>query len=431
MTMSKHPYASHDTPGATPRPNIAAAVFREIFYIVASIAILGLLTGALSVVMGQVSAMTPFTALLFLFIVAMVVRALRRRQSLLAVNYIEQAVRQNLPIPLMLAAAERTEAGSLAWRLARLRTEIEHGTTVSAALASSMPGTPARTLGLIESGERLGRLAPVLGRLVRRQPVIPDDRDPAHSIYLRWYPLVMLTTLALAGMTISVFVIPKFKDIFRDFNIPLPRVTLLVTDSFNSVIPFLAVVMAIIFALVCGRTLAGIFPPSGPPFSLWKWLGDRVAWATPVWRGVTRNRGLADVCYVVADALEVGQPADRALFEAAEACTNLVLRRRVLAWAQYATSGVPLADAARQARVPALVSNLLRTAHGEDGARDVFLFLARYFDSRHSAAAALVQGAAVPLMVGVFGTIVAAIALAMFMPMIKLIQNLPVPGRLL
>ena len=48
MTMSKHPYASHDTPRAAPQPNIAAAVFREIFWIVASIAILGLPTGAVS-----------------------------------------------------------------------------------------------------------------------------------------------------------------------------------------------------------------------------------------------------------------------------------------------------------------------------------------------------------------------------------------------
>jgi len=137
------------------------------------------------------------------------------------------------------------------------------------------------------------------------------------------------------------------------------------------------------------------------------------------------------VCHVVAAALEVGQPADRALFEAAEAATNAILRRKVLAWAHNATSGMPIADAARQAGLPALVSNLLRTAYGPDGAQDVFLFLARYYDSRYSAAAALLQGAAIPVMVGVFGAIVGLLGLGMFMPLIELMKRIPVMGRVL
>jgi type II secretory pathway component PulF len=419
------------SPDPRNRPSVAGAIFREIFWIVASVILLGLLTGALSIAMAQVSAMTPFIALLLVLALAMVVRAVRRRQALLAVNYLEQAVRQNLPIPLMLGAAEQTETGGLRWRLGKLRTQIERGKSVSTALAITMPGTSPRTLGLIESGERLGRLGPILTRIVRRPPIIRDDRDPTRTIYLRWYPLVMTMTLAMAGIIIVTYVIPKYKDLLHDFGIPLPPITAFIADAFVTVIPVLAVVMTIIFALVLGRTVASIFPPAAPPFDLWKWIADRVAWITPIWRGVTRNRGLADVCQVVADALDVGQPVDRALFEAAAASTNSILRRRILTWAQTVTSGVPLPDAARQAGLPALVSNMFRTAHGPDGAHDVFLFLARYYDSRHSAAAALLQGAAIPVMVGVFGTIVAILGLGMFMPLIELMKRIPVMGRVL
>jgi type II secretory pathway component PulF len=414
-----------------PKRGVGAAILHELAWIIASIVVLVLLTGMLSIVMEQSSAMVPFTALLMLFAVSMIVRAIRRRQAMLAINYIEQAVRQNLPIPTMLGAAEQTESGALQWRLSRLRAEIERGATVSAALAATLRGVPPRTLGLISSGERLGRLAQVLARLVQRQPRSPDDRDPAHMIYLRWYPLAMAAGLTVCSMVISAFVIPRYQSIFSDFGLPLPPLTAWVFNAFQNVSPPFLVIVAIVFAIVCGRTVAGVFPPAGPPFDIWKWLTDRLAWVTPVWRGITRNRGLADVCHIVADALEVGQPLDRALFEAAEASPNVVLRRRIERWAQHVTSGMPVSDAARTARLPPLVPNLLRTAHGPDGARDVFRFLARFYDSRHSAAAGVIQGAAIPLMVGVFGAAVAALALAMFLPLVRLMQQLPVHGRLL
>jgi type IV pilus assembly protein PilC len=414
-----------------PKPGVAAAIAREIMWIVVSVVILGLLTGALSLVIDQTSGMVPLTALLMLFAIAMITRAFRRRRAMLAISYMEQAVRQNLPIPLMLGAAEQTESGMMRSRLGQLRIAIEGGASISNALAATMPGFPLRSLGLIGSGERLGRLAPALTRLVRHSPRIADDRDPANMIYLRWYPLMMMVGLTGATALITTFVLPKYQMLFEDFGLPLPRVSAWVLDVYRKIAIPLFVGVAIVFAIVCGRTVAGVFPGSGRSYNLWRWLTDRLAWITPIWRGITRNRGMADVCHIVAEGLEVGQPLDRALIEAAEGCTNLVLHRRIARWAQFVTTGIPVDEAARRANLPALVSNLLRTAHGPDGARDVFRFLARYYDSRHSAAAAVVQGAAIPVMVAVFGIAVASLALAMFLPLVRLMQHLPVTGRLL
>jgi type II secretory pathway component PulF len=360
----------------------------------------------------------------------MLMRGLRHKQGLLALNYVDHAVRQNLPLPAMLAAAEEAEAGKIRQRLGRLRELIESGTPLSVALAQVFPGISARGIGLIASGERLGRLPQALSR-VMRQAQSPQPREPLNSIYLRWYPLAMLLTLTVVGGMLMIFVMPRYLDLFHDFHIPLPAITTNVTSAYKNLMIPAVVVLSIVLAIFCGRMLAEIVRIPGDTFQMWSWLTDRIAWITPVWRGVIRHRCLGDVCQVMADALAIGQPADIALAEASRTCDNVVLRKRIVDWGGNVTRGMNLSESARRAKIPPLVVNLLKTAHGPDAARNVFAFLARYYDSRHSAAIGILNGAAIPLMVGVFGFVVASIALAMFMPLIELMNHLPVTRRLM
>jgi type II secretory pathway component PulF len=149
---------------------------------------------------------------------------------------------------------------------------------------------------------------------------------------------------------------------------------------------------------------------------------DRVLWTLPVSHGLARDRGLSDVCETVAEALHVGTPADRALAEASRIQTNAVLRRRVAQWADAANEGRTLAEAARIAGIPAIVPGMLGSARGTDEAADVFDFLARYYGSRYSATAAMLQASVIPITVFIFAFLVASVALALFMPIIHLLD---------
>src|SRR4051812_16695211 len=59
---------------------------------------------------------------------------IRRRRAAMALQYLEQAVRLNLPLPRMIRAAQQSESGALALRLAQLRQLVEEGYPLSAAL---------------------------------------------------------------------------------------------------------------------------------------------------------------------------------------------------------------------------------------------------------------------------------------------------------
>jgi type II secretory pathway component PulF len=367
--------------------------------------------------------LSPIGTLMVMISLAILLRNVRRARTMVVVGYLEQAVRLNLPLPAMLRAAERSERGRTRKRLARLRENLEAGASVTLSLRLALPGISPRVLGLAAAGEEVARLPTALARVVRRHQT---DGDPTamRAILLRWYPLVVFLTIAPVFGVVRALVLPKIQRLFDDFHLQIPRSTANMIEWWDILqIPLLIVgVMALVWT--CGKMLAEIVPLRRPPFGPFRALTDRVAWMVPVWRGVIESRGMADVCYVMADAIAAGQPADRALFDAREVCTNIVLQNRVSRWSRDVSAGIPLATAARQARIPAVVVGMLDAAKDSAGVRGAFEFLARYYDARFSAAATLIEGAAIPVMACVLGLVVGTLAVGLFAPLVDLINHL-------
>jgi type IV pilus assembly protein PilC len=373
-----------------------------------------------SKIMGTLS---PIGTLLVLISLAFLMRNGRRARAMVAVGYLEQAVRLNLPLPAMLEAAERSERGLTRKRLARLREKLEAGTSVALSLRLALPGISPRIVGLAAAGEEVARLPAALARAVQRHPA-ENERTTMRAIMLRWYPIVALIGVAIAFGLIGTFVLPKIEQILHDFRVSPPRIT---TEMFEwwDVLQIPITLIGILFLVwMCGRTLSEIVPVPRPPFGPFRAITDRLAWMIPVWRGVIQNRGLADVCHVMADAIGAGQPADRALFDAREVCTNIVLENRVSRWSQGVSAGETLAKAARKARMPTVIVGMLESAQHSAGTKNVFDFLARYYDTRFSAVAELIESAAIPAMVFMVALVVGTIALGLFLPLVHLIDHL-------
>ena len=422
--------------------NTALAVALGMAWAVGAIVVLAALGGVAWLLTGKISiAAGPVLGLLFLTAGSMFFRGLRRARAVAALNYVEQAVRLNLPLPPMLAAAERGESGRLATKLRRLRQRLEDGAPIGAALDQVVPGLPARAIGLVAAAERNGSLASTLDRLVRELRRKPQDHgDPSRAILLRWYPVVLVLGLTMTMGMFVIFVVPKYEMIFRDFGIEqLPAVTRWTIGACRWIanswlMPALGALLVGIALAMAGQMLAEAVAPRsawrdrGPQTGPVQLLLDVVAWWMPLTRPIVRSRGLADVCHVLADAAGAGRPMDAALHDAARLRLNAVLRWRVNDWAGLAVAGLPLAEAARRAGMPPLLCGMLAPASvpgkGSAEARDVFAFLARYYDARFSRAAALLEGAAVPGLVMTFGFLVATVALALMLPIVQLTDRL-------
>jgi type II secretory pathway component PulF len=369
-----------------------------------------------------------FSFLLIIISIPLIVRiaaSVRRRRAASVLSYLQQAVRLNLPLPRFLYAAQRSEHGKTAYRLAILRERIEDGTSLATALQFTAPEVDARELAWIAAGERLGRLPQTMHKLLEQQAAASREQNVDLTFY-RIYPALMILGISGVVSFINVFVTPKFQAIFRDFGVPLPALSMnvLVNSGPISISLFMLALLYLAIGAVA-MMFEGFRFGHGEP-ALLRGMLDRALWHLPITHELQRDRGLADACELIAEGLRAAAPIDYALTEASKLQVNTVLAERLAHWAQSVANGAPLSEAARQAWMPRLVWSMLSSVGSGDDAAGVFQFLARYYASRFSRLSALVRGATVPAIVLVFGVLVALVTLGMFLPLIRIIDSIKV-----
>ena len=361
------------------------------------------------------------TAPIWLLVLGKVMTSLRRWRSNVAMCYLEQAVRLNLPLPAMLEAAARSEHGSLRIALAQLRSEIEAGTPMSLALHSTVPGLPHRAFAQLRASELIGKVAPTLRRLIRSETTRSRTGPP--DPVLDWiYPITTVLVMLVLVSFVTIMVIPKFEDIFADFDVALPWMTV-ATFNWSSqggpLMAFLAllgILVLLTWALV--QIFVGTIQRPYPGQS----VIDHLIWSIPMARRAVCDRALADACAVAADGTEAGLALNRVLLEASYVATNLVVSARIERWARAVEEGVPVAEAAQRARMPGTLVSMLSTAAETASLSDVLRYLARYYGARFSRAQVLVRNAMLPLMVILLAVIVAWIVVSLFLPLVVLIE---------
>ncbi len=323
---------------------------------------------------------------------------LRRRRAAVVVAYLEQAVRTNLPLPRLLAAAGRSEPRGTADRLDAVRAELEAGRPIADAVRSAVPEVSPRAAALIAAGDRVGRLPAALHRLVaeQRHRHVEDSTERA---YVTAYPVAVLSLAAFVTMLVCVFILPKFAQILHDFHAATPwpmRVLVGLTD----VLPWEWLVLLIGAGAVAASMVRGR-----------RWL----------FAPLHRRRDMADAFRVAADATDAGEPLDAAVRLAAGLPVHAGLGAALGRWADGMAAGQTPADGARAAGLPPLVSGLVATSAGP-AVGDAVRFLARHYSARHDAALQVVRRLAVPAVAVSLGAVVTVLALAVFLPLVNLID---------
>jgi type II secretory pathway component PulF len=353
----------------------------------------------------------------------------RRRRSAILLNHIEQAMRLNLPLPRIFHAIAEAETDRRAARqFEAARQDLEQGCSLAEVLARTAQ-LPPRVVGLLAAAERVGRMPQVLGRLAaQRQAAIARSLWPGRTRFYHTYPLVVGLALVFIMNLLMVFVIPKFQQLFRGFGLPLPRITRMTIELAWRAGP---IVMLLLVALLLTALLAGLATRwfdarFGLVEDMWNWIANRL----PGIGTYRLYRALGEVLDFTAEAIDAGRPVTGALQEAASLAANSRLRRRVRRWVDQLQHGATLAEGARAAGMPRLVSAMLSTpaAEGPETA-EVFRFLGRYYAMRFSRAVAVLESATVPALALVMGLFVGWIALSMFLPLIHLIDHVgPYPS---
>ena len=358
--------------------------------------------------------------ILFILTAGAIVRV-RRQRGVLVLDYLEQAVRLNLPLSAMIRAACQSEQGGRRRRLRDLANALERGMSLGDALDRCVPELSPRTLSIIAAAERIGRLPVALKRLVRASTIHRRTRPPNHMLAMA-YGLVVAIVLFLILGAVGIFIVPQYQVIFADFDTTMPGLTVFVFDQFTRfswiVLPF-----AILAALAtAGWSVRSMLHGHEQPRSSRIALADAVLWYLPFAGAAQRDRGMADACELIAEAMRAGMPMHAAAEQASELWMNTVLKKRFASLSAALVHGAALRGAAKDARLPPLAAGMLATASASSDALRVFEFLSRYYASNFSRTVEFLRALVLPLIVLCLALLVGTVVLGLFLPEVKLIH---------
>jgi type II secretory pathway component PulF len=266
----------------------------------------------------------------------------RRDRALFFLDLVETVLQRGQPLePAILAAAENHDR-AIGVRFYMVAAHIEGGARLSEALENEPGFLPPQINAMLRVGEKLGDLKKVLPACREVLRVAPDTvRSTAH--YMVAILLIFAPVAIWLICMISLFVIPKFKEVAAGMGVQLWPITLFVFALNDSHI--LIGFEALLFVGLL--TVAAIYI-GGPGFVRWFQFRsvpvvDWLTWRIP-WKQKKLQRTFSAMLAVLLDG---GVPEAEAVRLAGEATANEICRRRARRVIAALEKGVKLDDAIR------------------------------------------------------------------------------------
>ena len=324
-------------------------------------------------------------------------------------------VSSGLPLERALASLS-TEADREAERnlVARLRAEVNSGSTFAKALAEHPREFSIIYIAVIGAGEQSGQLAVVLEHLAQDL----EDQQNLHAKLLgaALYPAIVSAVALGIVLFLMAYVVPQVASVFAGSKKALPFLTVVMLALSDMVRQYGGLVLAI--------GAIGIFAArQALKTSALRYRFD-AAWLTlPIIGKLSRSFNAARFASTLAMLAAAGVPILKALQAAADTLSNHALRQDAQDALVAVREGAPLASAlAQKKRFPGLLSMFARLGE-QTGQLPLMLQRAAHQLSTEVQRKAMQLATLLePLLIVVMGAVVMLIVLAVLLPIIEMNQ---------
>lgn len=302
--------------------------------------------------------------------------------------------------------------------------DVEAGTTLSDAMAKHPKAFNRLYCKMVNAGEIGGVLDLILQRLANFME--KAQRLRRRIIGAMIYPTVVILIAVLIVTGIMVFVIPKFQEIFNDFEVAIPALTLWLVDT---------------SAWVAGTRGAGQIVPG------WVWIlfGPVMVWLffklirktgpgravtdiirikIPVIGNLIKKTSVARFTRTLGTLVSAGVPILEAIMITRDTSGNYVYEKALTKVHDSIREGETFADPLRESKVcDAIVVNMIDVGE-ETGDLDTMLMkIADNYDEEVDVAVQSLLSLLEPMLVVVLGGVIGTIVLALFLPLVAMIES--------
>jgi len=296
--------------------------------------------------------------------------------------------------------------------------EVESGSSLSEAMASYPRAFDKLYVNMINAGEAGGVLDIILARLADFME--KAARLKKKIIGAMIYPAVVMTIAALIVTGIMYFVIPQFEEIFKDFGVKLPKITVLLLDISRFIANEYgwAYILLSPFAILLLWKLIRISKGG-------RYITDIIKMKIPVVGQIIKKGTIARFTRTLGTLISAGVPILDAINITKETAGNEVYSRALEKVHDAIREGESMADPLRATRtVDSIVVNMVDVGEETGDLDKMLMKIADNYDNDVDVLVSSLVSILEPIMVVVLGGIVGFIVVALFMPMISLIQTL-------
>jgi type IV pilus assembly protein PilC len=315
--------------------------------------------------------------------------------------------------------------GRLKSILSDVAEDVEAGTTLSDSMAKHPRAFDRLYTKMVNAGEIGGVLDVILQRLA--EFLEKSMRLRRRIIGAMIYPVVVISIAVIILTGIMVFVIPKFQEIFEEFGVELPGVTVFLiraslwaagTLSPNQTVPG---AVWIIFSPIILWLLLKLVRKTNPGRA----FTDHVRIRIPAIGPLIRKTSIARFTRTLGTLISAGVPILEAIMITRDTSGNYVYEKALTKVHDSIREGETFAEPLREAKVcDAIVVNMIDVGE-ETGDLDVMLMkIADNYDEEVDVAVQSLVRLLEPLLVVVLGGIIGTIVIALFMPLVSMIEQL-------
>lgn len=328
------------------------------------------------------------------------------------------------PQPALRALAAELPSDSMRRRILSVCRRLDAGEPLDQAVAALSRGRHAYLPALIEAGVRNGQLPFVLSQLLR---LSAQNRQLNRGL---WFSLGYALVLVAAALGVSVVLlgwfVPEFRIIFEDFGVELPWVTVTVLQLSYVVQNFALPVGLSVFAVLGGIwLLLELMRRNLPGFEAVNVTMRRVLHQIPLLGSIAQYASMSRFCALLSMLITTKVPLPEALrlAGAGSADANLAMHSRTLA--RECEAGESLVDTTRRlSHFPRELTHLFRWERQEGAFRTALEASSELFAARANVQVGIASIFVEPLLLVVAGGTVGLLVISMFLPLIKLLNDL-------
>jgi type IV pilus assembly protein PilC len=301
--------------------------------------------------------------------------------------------------------------------IAELALSIEGGSTFSEGLAQHPKVFNRLFVNMVKAGELGGVLEVVLARL--SEFMEKAQKIKGKVIAAMFYPCAVLVVATAILMILMVFVIPKFKEVFAGMleGAQLPAFTRLVlgiSEVIKDHILYVLVGAVILWILLklFGHTKVG------------RRVFDKIKLKAPVVGPVVTKVAISRFTRTLGTLISSGVPILQALTIVRETSGNVIVGSAVLSIHDSVKEGETITAPLEASRVfPPMVVSMVDVGEQTGALPEMLLKIADNYDEEVDNAVAAMTSLLEPIMIVFLAVVVGSIVIAMFMPLIALMNN--------